>query len=142
VAVGPPRYGPGVSPTPSEIGARAEFAVANALVAAGKRVFVPVFGSDGRIDLIFEDGDGLHRVQCKTARVDGGALYFRTCSNTRNVTKGYGGEVDFFGVFSPELDQVFLVPVADVPASYGYLRLAPTRNGQARRVRWAHGYRI
>ena len=43
-------------------------------------------------------------------------------------------------VYSPELDQVFLVPVDEAPARGGHLRLTPTRNGQAKGVRWARDY--
>jgi PD-(D/E)XK endonuclease len=80
--------------TPTEIGARAEAAVASALVRAGKVVFLPVFGVSSRIDLIYAAGNDLVRVQCKTARVIGEILGFRTCSNTKNRPRDYAGEVD------------------------------------------------
>jgi hypothetical protein len=38
--------------TPTDIGARAEAAVASALVRAGKAVFLPAFGANSRIDLV------------------------------------------------------------------------------------------
>lgn len=128
--------------TPSSVGATAEAAVAAALVAAGRRVFLPVFGSDGRVDLVYEDERGLHRVQCKTARRGGDAIYFRTCSNTRNVPRSYEGEVDEFGVYSPHSGDVFVVPASGLPQRMAHLRLAPTRNGQAKGVRWASDYRL
>ena len=43
-------------------------------------------------------------------------MSFCTCSNSRDVRKSYQGEADLFGVYSPELDQVFLVPVAKMRA--------------------------
>src|SRR5437879_2088354 len=106
-----------------------------ALIRTGRRVYVPFFGADSRVDLVFEDDDGFHRVQCKTSRMVGAALMFRTCSNTKNVPKDYRGEIDYFGVYSPDLEQVFLVPLDDVPARAGYLRLEPARNGQAKGIR-------
>ncbi|MDQ6910528.1 MAG: group I intron-associated PD-(D/E)XK endonuclease, partial [Actinomycetota bacterium] len=65
---------------------------------------------------------------------------FKTCSNTRNLPKNYHGEVDFFGVYSPELDAVYLVPIDQVPERMGSLRLHPARNGQAKGLRWASDY--
>src|SRR5690349_11999625 len=97
------------APTPTQVGARAEAAVASALVRAGRPVFLPVFGVNSRIDLVYEDDGRLVRVQCKTSRVVREVLIFRTCSNTKNSPRAYLGEVDVFGVFSPERDLVYLV---------------------------------
>ena len=130
----------GVGDTPSEVGARAELAVAAALIAKGKQVYLPFFASHARIDLLFEDQSGFFRVQCKTARVHGDVLTFRTCSNTKNVPRDYVGEVDVFGVYSPDLNQVFLVPITDVPARLCSLRLGPAANGQLKGVHWARDY--
>ncbi|MDQ4132107.1 MAG: group I intron-associated PD-(D/E)XK endonuclease [Actinomycetota bacterium] len=80
------------------------------------------------------------RVQCKSARLVGGVVSFRTSSNTRNAPKDYVGEVDYFGVYSPDLDKVFLVPIGDVPSRYCFLRLDSAKNSQTRRVRWARDY--
>jgi hypothetical protein len=56
--------------SPSEVGARAELAVATALAKAGHAVFLPLFNGHGRVDLVYEDCDGrLQRVQCKTSRL-------------------------------------------------------------------------
>ena len=101
--------------TPSEVGARAELEVASALIRSGRRVYLPLLAPDGRVDLIFDDGErGLQRTQCKTSRVVGGVLTFAVCSHTRSVRRDYRGEIDVFGVYSPELDEVFVVPVEDV----------------------------
>jgi hypothetical protein len=126
--------------TPSEIGARAEAAVATALITAGKEVYVPLFAAHSRVDLVFVDGNGFHRVQCKSSRIVNMVLMFRTCSNTNRTHKDYRGQIDFFGVYSPQLDRVFLVPVDDVPIRDGFLRLEPARNGQQKGVRWARDY--
>src|SRR5437868_416540 len=114
--------------------------VARALIQAGKHVYLPFFAADSRVDLVYEDSHGFHRVQCKTSRLLGDVIAFCTCSNTKNVRKDYRTDVDSFGVYCPELGQVFLVPVADVPARAGHLRLTPTRNGQAKGIRWARDY--
>ena len=128
--------------TPSQIGARAEAAVAAALTAQGWIVYLPAFAGHGRVDLVFADAEGLHGVQCRAARRVGDVVRFRTCSNTNNAPRAYGAEVELFGVYFRERSQVFLVPVSGTPARECSLRLAGTRNGQAARVRWADDYRI
>lgn len=117
-------------------------AVASALMRAGMRVYVPFFAADSRVDLVAERDDGLLRVQSKTARFLGGSVFFRTCSNTANRPVDYRGEVDAFGVYSPDLDRVFLVPVEDVPLRAAYLRVDPPRNGQTAGIRWAADYAV
>jgi PD-(D/E)XK nuclease superfamily protein len=128
--------------TPSQVGSQAEFAIAAALAAAGKQVYVPLFGAHSRVDLVTEDEHGLHRVQCKTSRLRNGVIFFHTCSNTGREQKGYQGEADFFGVYSPELQEVFLVPVGEVPERGCSMRVEAARNGQIKRVRWAGDYAL
>lgn len=125
---------------PTEIGARAEAAVASALIRVGMPVFLPAFGMNSRVDLVYLDDRAAVRVQCKSARVLGEVLYFRTCSNTKNTPRGYLGEIDVFGVFSPAQNLVYLVPASGLPSRCCSLRLAPTRNGQRKRLWWAHDY--
>ncbi len=126
--------------TPSEIGARAEAAVATALVQAGKDVLLPVYGAHRRYDLVFEDPRGFHRVQCKTGRWLGEVIYFRASSNTNNLPESYRGQIDFFGVYCHERQAVYLVPVDHVPDVAAHLRLSPPRNGQSKGIRWASDY--
>lgn len=125
--------------TPSAVGERAEMAVAAALVYAGKRVYIP-FSASGRVDLVFEDEDGFHRVQCKAGRQYGNAIVYMTCSRTNNQHRDYRGDNDFFGVYCDARREVYLVPIDDAPGSAGSLRVAPTQNGQAKRIRWAADY--
>jgi hypothetical protein len=133
----------GMGSTPSEVGSRAELEVAAALVRSGRRVYVPLLAPDGRIDLIYEDSEqGLLRAQCKTGRVVRSVLTFKVCSNTRNSPRDYRGEVDVFGVYSPELDTVFVVPVNHVATRLCHLRLEPPKNNQAVGIRWADMYRL
>ena len=128
--------------SPSEIGAVAEREVAYALERAGWSVYLPHLASHLRIDLIALDGDGLLRVQVKTSQLQRDAVVFRTCSNTANVRRDYGGEIDAFGVYSPELDRSYLVPIEATPSRSCSLRLGPTRNGQRKGVRFAADFEI
>ena len=59
-----------------------------------------------------------------------------------NAPKTYEGEIDLFGVYSPDLDNVFLVPIAEVPSRVCHLRLGPARNGQVKKLMWATDYVI
>jgi hypothetical protein len=126
--------------TPSQIGARSEAAVASALVRAGKTVYVPAFGAPTRVDLIVEGFGRLSRIQCKTARVKAGVLVFHTCSNTGAERKSYIGQIDEFGVYAPELDLVYVVPVEEAPSMVCSLRLQATKNNQVSCIRWASDY--
>jgi hypothetical protein len=128
--------------SPSEIGARAEREVAYALERAGWTVYLPMFANHARIDLVACGGDEVVRVQCKTSRLKSGAICFRTCSNTRNVPKDYVGQIDAFGVYSPELERVFLVPIEGMPSRLCSLRLAPAVSGQVKGIRLADDYEV
>lgn len=128
--------------TPSIVGARAEMSVASGLQRAGMDVFVPLFAAHSRVDLVAAGPPGLVRVQCKTARLLPGSLFFRTCSNTANIPLDYRDQIDAFGVYSPDLNSVYLVPIADVSIRGCHLRVEPTRNGQEAGIRWARDYLI
>jgi PD-(D/E)XK endonuclease len=56
--------------------------------------------------------------------------------------RSYQGDVDFFGVYCPGTEEVYLVPIGDVPERAASLRVEPPRNGQTRNVRWAKDYVI
>ena len=127
---------------PSVVGARAEREVAYALEHAGWHVYLPMFASHARVDLLAIRTGSLLRVQCKTSLVKKGVVVFRTCSNTGNKPKDYHGEIDAFGVYSPELHRVYLVPIEETSTRMCSLRLGPTANGQAKGVRFAVDYEV
>ena len=59
------------------------------------------------------------------------------------MRKGYKGEADYFGVYSPDTGKVYLVPVEAVPfGSKAKLRLDATKNNQQKGVKWAKDYEI
>jgi hypothetical protein len=113
-----------------------------ALVASGRRVYLPFFGAHERVDFVMEDELGLRRVQCKTAWQEGEILAFWTSSYTRGMHHDYRGEVDIFAAHWPERGDVYLVPVDDAPSRLCSLRLHPSRNGQMKGIRWAEDYRL
>ena len=129
---------------PSAVGARAELEIASALARAGWEVYLPFFAPHSRVDLVIDHGEGLKRVQCKKARLNQNehVVSFATCSNTPPVRKDYREDVDLFGVYCLELDEVYVVPVEDTATRICHLRLAPARNGQRRGIRFAADYLV
>lgn len=128
--------------SPGTQGTRSEAAIASALVRSGAEVYLPAFGNNGRIDLIYVRTGAAVRVQCKSACRIGDSLRFWTCSNTANNPAPYIGEVDEFGVYSPDTGVVYVVPADGLPSRACFLRLAPTRNGQRVGVRWARDFEL
>ena len=133
---------------PKDIGDRSTLAIILALREAGYGVSIP-FGENTRYDLVIERSGALHRVQCKTGRLDDGVVCFRTSSsyyhhpNPRTPAKHYRGQVDFFAVFCPETTGVYLVPIADLQMeTHASLRIEPPRNNQRKRVRMAAAYEV
>jgi hypothetical protein len=130
---------------PVDVGQRTEAIVLAALVRRGYRVLTP-FGTNHRYDLAIDLGDRILRVQCKTGRLRRGAIVFHARSirsNTRRTyCRTYHNEIDLFLVYCPETDRVYSVPVEEATSTELALRVAPTANGQAKRIRWAPHYEL
>jgi hypothetical protein len=91
-------------------------------------------------------GDRFLRAQCKTGRLRRGTILYQARSvrsNTRRTyCRSYERDVDLFLVYCPETDRVYAIPIEEVTSSEGALRVAPTANGQAERIRWARDYEL
>jgi PD-(D/E)XK endonuclease len=124
-----------------EKGNLTEAKILAALTAAGYLVSIP-FGDGHKYDFVIDDSVSLRRVQCKTGRVKNGVLLFNAHSKAGNgyAKVGYRGLADLFAVLNPEDDKVYLIPVDEVGETDVSLRLTPTLNNQAQRVRWAEFY--
>lgn len=122
-----------------------ELAVMLALARAGKKILRPV-SSATRYDLAVDNEDGtITRIQCKTGRLREGTVEFRMYSISGHNTRknGYRGQIDAFGVYCAETGDAYLVPMEALTCdTIARLRIARTRNGQARRVRMASSYLI
>jgi glucose dehydrogenase len=119
-----------------------EAMVLAALVRCGYTVAIP-FGENQRWDAVIERDNVLARVQIKTGRLRKGVIIYNACSShahRNGRTRNYFGQVEYFGVYCPELEQSFLVPIEHATATYCSLRVDVTKNGQAKRLRWAHHY--
>jgi hypothetical protein len=69
-----------------------------------------------------------------------------TCSHTpggyRRTTCS-ADEIDAIAVYSPDTDKSYLIPAREVEGCATIsLRLGPTRNNQAAKVRWAREYEM
>jgi hypothetical protein len=135
---------------PNRIGAITHTKVVAALVAAGKVVLAP-FAQVRPYDLVLDEGGNFVRVQCKTDRLFRGGVYFRSHrlraakreTGWHRVITDYVGAVDAFGVYCPENDQVYLVPISEVNSRQNcMLRLTPAKNNQQKGVRWANDFLV
>ena len=138
------------APHPKLVGDRSTAMVLARLLEIYEVVLLP-FGENQRYDLVIDSPEGFVRVQCKTGRLDGGVIRFAACSNNYHhpnrspdmpYRRHYRGTADMFGVYCPDNDKTYLVPVADIGKRAGTLRLEPTLNNQAQRIRWASDYEI
>jgi PD-(D/E)XK endonuclease len=131
--------------TPSQKGAVAEAAITAAAIQLGLVVLRPLC-EGGRYDLMIDLHPALLRVQCKLARHLGGVLsvHLHTCRYTPRgyVRTSYAAtEIDAVAAYSPHLSRCFLIPIDQVAGRRAiHLRLAPTKNNQAERIRWARDY--
>ena len=133
---------------PKDVGDRTTLAAMLALRELGYAISVP-FGENTRYDLVIDDGERLMRVQCKTGRLVGRCVEFRTASsyahhpNPKPKQRHYRGQVDCFAVHCPDTGGAYLVPIQDLPTRVeAALRVEPARNGQQRGIRSGEDYEI
>jgi len=129
----------------TEIGDITEAMVLAALLESGATILAP-FGNSHRYDLVVEKDGNFLRVQCKTGRLKNGAIQAKACSiqnpHLGGRSKDYLGQAELFGIYCPETHGVYLVPVDGSPTNTISLRLEPTRNRQAKGIRWAKDYKV
>jgi PD-(D/E)XK endonuclease len=131
----------------SQKGAAAEAEIAAALIRLGLVVLRPLC-EGRRYDLVIDTGSKLLRIQCKWAARRGDVLTTR-CITSRHTPSGYvktlytAEEIDAIATYAPDTDRCYLIPVEKVEGHPAIsLRMAPTRNNQAKGVRWAHDYEL
>src|SRR5207302_1528171 len=131
--------------TPSQKGAVAEAAITSAAIQLGFVVLRPAC-EGGRYDLAIDMDPALLRVQCKLARRLDGVLSvnLQTCRYTPRgyVRTSYAtNEIDAVAAYSPHLNSCFLIPIDEAAGRRViHLRLDPTKNNQAERIKWARDY--
>jgi len=116
-----------------------------ALLKRGKKVLM-LFGDNFRYDLVVEEDGRFTRIQCKTGKLNRGAIVFSVASSQYHrggKRHDYRGQVDAFGVFCPDNEKVYIIPIDDLPlAREAKLRLTPPGNAQVKGIRWAARYEI
>lgn len=115
---------------PQERGDLTEAAVLNGLMQDGFSISQP-FDDNQRYDFIADDGSNLYRIQAKTARLKDDKIKFdcaNSVANTIEMTKKTytDKQIDAFVVYSPNLDNLYWVPVNDAPKTCMTLRLEGT----------------
>ena len=116
-----------------------------ALLRRGKKVLMP-FGDNSRYDPVVEERGLFTRIQCKTGKFDRGAVVFSVASSQYRrggKRQDYRGQIDAFGVFCPDNEKVYIIPIDDLPlAREAKLRLTSPGNSQFKGIRWAAKYEI
>ncbi len=116
--------------------------VLSAYLDAGFTVSVP-FGTGASYDLVVDNGSRLFKIQVKTAWLSAGCVHYK--SQRRQPGAGLTRrpyrreEVDYFVAYCPHNNTLYAVP-AQAHGNQGRLRLSPTKNRQAKHVRWAEAY--
>jgi hypothetical protein len=133
----------GVKRNTKRVGDLSELRVMHDLVLAGYLISIP-FGEDHRYDVVIEKDGKFSSVQVKTGRLRNGVVVFNCYSSHTHrggaACRMYTNEIDFFGVYCPDLDSTYLIPIAELPVQLGMLRIEPAKNGQWRKLRWAERY--
>lgn len=133
----------GVKRNTKRVGDLSELRLMHDLVRAGYLVSIP-FGENHRYDLVIEKDGVFKSVQVKTGRMRKGVVLFNCYSSHTHrggsACRLYINEIDFFGVYCPELDCSYLIPLGDVAVQKGSLRVEDALNGQKRKLRWAERY--
>jgi hypothetical protein len=131
----------------SGVGEISRLQIIAALARRGKQILLPV-GDHLRYDLAIDEEGIILRIQCKTGRLRKGVVAFATCSVDSRSKKGttlrrsYRGEVELFGVYCPDNDKCYLVPVEKVGPNECRLRIDSPQNGQKTHITWAKDYEI
>jgi len=115
-----------------------------ALLKKGIKVLLP-FSSTEKYDLVIDYKGKLSRVQVKTAWLSEGKIIFNAHSmhsRTRIKRKYLPEEVDFFAIYSPDLDKVYVMPLSEVKSNMPYLRIEQPKNGYKKNIRYAKDYSI
>lgn len=127
-----------------EIGDTAVAGVLARLLKRGYAILLP-FGDSQRYDLVLDKDGQFFRVQCKSGRVRNGCIRFNSSSTEwykGHRRRNYKGQIDYFGIYCPELDKTYLVPVDIVGETQGILRINPPKNNQSKYIRWCNKYEI
>ena len=125
------------------VGDTSEAKVLARFIELGWGVMIP-FGDNLRYDLVLDRGNGLERVQVKTAQYKCGTIRFRSCSqrNRTNIKIKYNGQADIFAIYCAYTGNVYLIDVNETNNYELSLRIESSKNNQSKHIRWASNYAI
>ena len=93
------------------IGDIAEAKICAALLAAKYTILLP-FSSACRYDIAIEKDGKLFKIQCKNAPLKNGSIripcYSVNCRTGKQIP--YLSQIDFYGVYCPDIEKCYLVP--------------------------------
>ena len=122
-----------------DIGDQTEAHILATLVDCGYSVSVP-FGDNDKYDMIVDDGERLHRIQCKTGwTTTQGTMRFNTHSQTTRDGQyhesTYAGEIDAFVVRYPQKEALYWVDIDEATQQKMDLRFTATIDHPS--INWA-----
>ncbi|SDM02476.1 PD-(D/E)XK endonuclease [Halogranum gelatinilyticum] len=125
-----------------DAGDETEAKILSRLIASGYSVSVP-FGDNDKYDLVVDDDDELHRVQCKTAwQNKDETIRFNTHSQTTKDgdyhERTYHGEIDAFVVRYPETETLYWIRVEEATRQKMELRFEAEIDHPS--INWAEEY--
>lgn len=122
------------------IGKLGEAKVLTKFTELGIQVYLP-FGEGSSVDLIAEFNGKLNRIQVKsTEKENNGTLVFSICSTTiqkdRKIQKHIysADEIDYFALYSSITDEVYLLPIEEVPTKKFSLRYKEPYNSKSHKA--------
>ena len=129
--------------TTKQKGDISEAKVIAAFLSAGKQILIP-FGDRSRYDLVVDSDGVFERIQVKTAVYKNGIVKFSSKSvstkNGKTVSTPYHGQIEKFVAYCPELDTLYVVPVAECGKDKVVLRVTVSKNKQKRKIKFAKDY--
>lgn len=105
-------------------------------------VFTP-FGDNTPYDIVIDINGELLKIQVKTARYVNGSIKFETRSANSNMNESwhttYGGLIDWFAVYSPDMDECYAVHIDECGSSSKTLRVEEPDVSNPN-INWAEDY--
>ena len=124
-------------------GNSSEAVVLTAYVQAGFLVSLPFCGG-ASYDFVVDSGARLLKVQVKTGKLEAGCVVYNTRRHRGSRYDAFRryeeGEVDVFAICCPDTRQLYAVLAAHSSGVEGKLRLAETKNCQAKKIKWARAF--
>ena len=112
------------------------------LIKNGWHIFRPL-DQNSRVDLIIEKDGKFKRIQVKYCTPYRGCLRVDLEHPGRNTEMYSSNDIDAVGVFDPENQKFYLIPLSDIlPKKEIWIRIKTTNNKQRKNINWGDEYLI